>query len=252
MSSSPSSYKAVLVESAGAPLALKDVPLGEPSSDEVLVKVIAGGICHMDAIVQTGYLGNAFPRIPGHEIVGDIVKVGEGVTAFRPGDRVGGSWGHLAVQFANRMGFKVVALSSGDSKRDFAKQLGAHQYIDTSTEDPIAALTALGGAAIIVATAPNAKAISPLVQGLRSLGKLLVLAPVGNIEFDTTAMTRRGASVHTWPSGNILDAEETLEFAKLHGIKCLIEKFLLKDADKAMGHMLSGAVRFRSVLVMDE
>ncbi|KPM46012.1 hypothetical protein AK830_g440 [Neonectria ditissima] len=336
----PSSYKAVVVESAGAPLTLKDIPLGAVAAGQVLVKVIACGICHTDAIVQAGYLGNAFPRVPGHEIVGDVVKVGDGVTAFHPGDRVGGSWhgghdgtcrecqrglhqmcqaakahgvtvdggfaeyvavqaeavvrvprtmdpaeaapllcaglttfngirrmgvepgglvavqglgglGHLAVQFASRMGFRVVALSSGAVKRDFAMQLGAHRYVDTSVEDPVEALAGLGGAALIVATAPNAKAIAPLVKGLRSLGKLLVLAPVGGIEFDTTVMTRRGASVHTWPSGNILDAEETLEFAKLHGVKCLVEKFPLKDAEKAMARMLSGHVRFRSVLVMD-
>ena len=163
-----------------------------------------------------------------------------------------GGLGHLAVQFANRMGFNVVAISSGNSKRDFAKQLGAHQYIDTSVEDPIKALNTLGGAALIVATAPEAKVITPLVHGLRSQGKLLVLAPVGNVEFDTTALLRRGLSIHSWPSGTILDAEETLAFSKLHKVKCMVEMFPLKDVNKAMDQMLSGAVRFRSVLIMDK
>ncbi|KAI8279047.1 alcohol dehydrogenase [Colletotrichum sp. SAR 10_98] len=162
-----------------------------------------------------------------------------------------GGLGHLAIQYANRMGYKVVALSSGSSKKDFAEKLGAHHYVDTSAEDPVKALTALGGADLIVATAPHAKAISPLVNGLRSLGRLLVLAPVGNVEVDTTVLLRKGASVLSWPSGNITDAEETLEFSKTHGVKCLVEKFPLEKVNEAMGHMLTGSVRFRSVLVVD-
>lgn len=96
-----------------------------------------------------------------------------------------GGLGHLAVQYASKMGYKVVALSRGNDKNDFAKQLGAHEYIDTSAEDPVKALQKLGGADMIVATAPNPKGISPLVSGLAPRGKLVVLAPVGPVEFDS-------------------------------------------------------------------
>ncbi|CAI0652012.1 unnamed protein product [Colletotrichum noveboracense] len=336
----PSSYKIAVAETPGSPLVLKDIPMPTIGDKQVLVKVLACGVCHTDAVVAAGYFGNSFPRVPGHEIIGDVVQVGSAVKEVKPGDRVGGSWhgghdgtcrecsrglvqmcqneeahgvtldggfgeyvlmrsqaivrvpadmdpaeaaplmcagltsfngirkmgieagslvavqglgglGHLAIQYANRMGYKVVALSSGSSKKDFAEKLGAHHYVDTSAEDPAKALTALGGADLIVATAPHAKAISPLVNGLRSLGKLLVLAPVGNVEIDTTVLLRKGASVLSWPSGNITDAEETLEFSKVHGVKCLVERFPLEKVNEAMGHMLTGSVRFRSVLVVD-
>ncbi|KAF4877793.1 Alcohol dehydrogenase patD [Colletotrichum siamense] len=336
----PSSYKIAVAEAPGSPLALKDIPMPTVGDKQVLVKVLACGVCHTDAAVAAGYFDNSFPRVPGHEIIGDVVQVGSAVEEVKPGDRVGGSWhgghdgtcrecsrglvqmcqneeahgvtldggfgeyvlmrsqaivrvpadmdpaeaaplmcagltsfngirkmgieagslvavqglgglGHLAIQYANRMGYKVAALSSGSSKKEFAQELGAHHYIDTSAEDPVKTLTSLGGADLIVATAPYAKAISPLVNGLRSLGKLLVLAPVGNVEIDTTVLLRKGASVLSWPSGNITDAEETLEFSKTHGVKCLVEKFPLEKVNEAMDHMLTRSVRFRSVLVVD-
>lgn len=162
-----------------------------------------------------------------------------------------GGLGHLAIQYANKMGFKVIALSSGDQKKEFARQLGAHGYIDVSKEDPCAKLMELGGAAMIVATAPNPQAISPLVGGLQAGGHLLVLAPVGNIEVDTVALLMKGASVSSYPSGHALDAEETISFTQLHGVRCMVEKFPLADAQKAWDHTLSGNVRFRSVLVME-
>lgn len=161
-----------------------------------------------------------------------------------------GGLGHLALQYASRMGYKVIALSSGSDKKDFATKLGAHGYIDSSKEDPAQTLQKLGGADMIVATAPNPKAISPLVAGLAPRGKLVVLAPVGPVEFDTVAMVMKGASVHGWPSGHQLDSEEAIAFAQTHGVKCLIEKFPLKDVQEAFDHMTSGNVRFRAVLTM--
>lgn len=161
-----------------------------------------------------------------------------------------GGLGHLAVQYANKMGYKVAVLSSGDSKRDFAKQLGAHVYIDTSKEDPAKALMELGGAQMICSTAPNPKAMSPLVGGLAPGGKLLVLAPMGPVPFDTAMMVNKGASVHGWPSGHALDSEEAIAFADTHGVKCFVEKFPLKDFQKAFDSMTSGKVRFRAVLTM--
>lgn len=149
------------------------------------------------------------------------------------------------------MGYKTVALSHGDSKREFAAHLGAHEYIDTSKEDAAKRLQEIGGADMICATAPNPKAISSLVDGLGPRGKLLVLAAAGKIEVDTIALINRGQSVHGWPSGHALDSEETIAFSRSHGIKCLVEKFSLEDANKAFEHMLSGKARFRAVLVME-
>lgn len=161
-----------------------------------------------------------------------------------------GGLGHLGVQYANKMGYKVVALSSGSDKKDFATKLGAHHYIDTSKEDSAQALQKLGGADMLVVTAPNPKAISPLVGGMAPRGKLVVLAPVGPVEFDTTPMVIKGISVSGWPSGHAHDAEEAIDFAQTHGVKCMIEKFPLKDAQKGFDHMTSGSARFRAVLTM--
>lgn len=145
-----------------------------------------------------------------------------------------------------------MALSSGTSKKDFATQLGAHHYIDTSKGDVNQQLQKLGGAALIVATAPNPKAIGPLTGGLQAGGHLLVLSPCGNIEVNTVDLILKAMSVAGYPSGHALDSEEAIAFTKLHDIKCLVEPFPLKDAQKAYDHMMSGKVRFRAVLVMDK
>ncbi|KAI0127105.1 alcohol dehydrogenase GroES-like domain-containing protein [Xylariales sp. AK1849] len=335
----PKTYKAAVFESKGASIVLKDVDLKQPGPKQVLVKVIACGVCHSDCFVQNGSLGDVFPRVPGHEFIGDVAAVGEGVSRVSIGDRVGGPWhgghdstcrqcargqfqmcdnkkvngvshdggyaqyaliaeeatvrvpqdadpaetapllcagvtvfnavrklhveqgnlvaiqgigglGHLAVQYANKMGYHTVAISSGESKEDFARSLGAHAYIDTSKADAVKKLQEMGGAAMIVATAPNPKTIGPLVGGLQPGGKLLVLAPVGPVEFDTGALVMLGASVHGWPSGHALDSEEAIKFAQDHGVKSMIEKFSLEDAQKALDHCVSGKARFRAVLVI--
>lgn len=162
-----------------------------------------------------------------------------------------GGLGHLAVQYAHKMGFKVVALSSGSKKKGFALKLGADEYVDTTAVDPCEALQKMGGAALIVATAPNPDAIGPLTGGLMTNGKLLVLAPCGDIKVSTLTLILKGTQVCGWPSGHALDSEEAIAFTKLKDIKCMVEKFPLVDAQKAFDHMLSGNVRFRSVLVME-
>ncbi len=162
-----------------------------------------------------------------------------------------GGLGHLALQYASKMGYMVVALSSGSDKKDFAMQLGAHHYIDMSAEDATAALQKLGGANMIVSTVPSGKAISPLVAGLAPLGKLVVLAPVGPVEFDTVTMVMKGTSVHGWNSGHQLDSEDAIAFAHTHGVKCIIERFpFLTSHQKAFERMEAGKVRFRSVLTL--
>jgi D-arabinose 1-dehydrogenase-like Zn-dependent alcohol dehydrogenase len=150
------------------------------------------------------------------------------------------------------MGYRTVALSSGDMKRQFAMDLGAHEYIDSSKGDVNQQLQEMGGAALIVATAPNAAAIGPLTGGLQAGGKLLVLSPCGMIEVKTYHLIGKAVSVSGYPSGHALDSEEALAFTKLHGVKCLVEPFPLHEAQKAYEHMTSGAARFRAVLVMDK
>jgi D-arabinose 1-dehydrogenase-like Zn-dependent alcohol dehydrogenase len=150
-----------------------------------------------------------------------------GITVFNslrnqriiPGDVVGvqglGGLGHLALQYANKMGYKVVAISSSASKEKFAKDLGAHEYIDGSKEDIGQALQKLGGAACIIFTAPNAKLIPGLISGLAPLGKLLVLAAAGPVEINPSAMLQKALSIVTWPSGHALDSEEAIEYVSL-------------------------------------
>jgi len=161
-----------------------------------------------------------------------------------------GGLGHLAVQYASKMGYRTVVISSGDTKRQLSHELGAHDYIDTSKEDPVKKLAEMGGAALVVATAPNSKAITPLTGALQAGGKILILAIAGKIEFDTVAMVINGLSICGWPSGHALDAEEAIAFAQTHGVRCRIEKFPMAEATQATELMTSGKVRFRSVLTM--
>ena len=131
-----------------------------------------------------------------------------------------GGLGHLGVQYARKMGYRTVALSSSDKKKDFAKKLGANDYIDGSKEDQGEALQKIGGAALIVVTAPDPKHISGLLNGLAPGGKLLILAPVGDVPVNTVAMITKGLSVHGWPSGHALDSEEAIQFAFHHDVNC--------------------------------
>ena len=162
-----------------------------------------------------------------------------------------GGLGHLALQYTNKMGYRTVAISSSDAKQKFAKDLGAHQFIDGSKGDVGEQLQKLGGAACIILTAPEAKLIPPLLNGLGPLGKLLILAAAGPTEINTAAMIGKGLSVVAWPSGHSLDSEEAIEFAMTHGVNCMIEKFPMDKANEALEHMVSGKVRFRAVLTMD-
>jgi len=149
------------------------------------------------------------------------------------------------------MGYRTVAISSSDAKEKFARELGAHDYIDGSKQDVSQELQKLGGAACIMFTAPNPKLVDGLIKGLAPMGKLLVLAAAGEITVNTGVMIQGALSVQAWPSGHALDSEEAIEFAQVHGVKCLVERFKLDDAQKAIDHMLSGQVRFRGVLVFD-
>ncbi|KFY07549.1 hypothetical protein V492_07040 [Pseudogymnoascus sp. VKM F-4246] len=336
----PKSYKAAVVDKANGPFTIKTVDLKQPSSKEILIKSLACGVCFSDVGIASGEFGECFPRTPGHEVVGDVVAVGDGVTHIKKGDRVGGPWhgghdgtcrscqrglfqtcdngevnglsrdggfaeyvllraeavvrvpreidpaevapllcagvtvfngirkmhveqgalvavqglgglGHLAVQYAKKMGYEVVALSTSDDKEDFAKKLGADHFINTKSKDVGAELMKLGGAAIIVQTAPNPKVIAGLVGGLAPLGRLLSLAPSGLAEVDTVSLVVKAASVSGWASGHALDSEEAIRFASVHGVKCMIEKYPFDKVQEAVDSLKAGKPRFRNVLVME-
>ncbi|KAI4196906.1 MAG: hypothetical protein LQ348_002229 [Seirophora lacunosa] len=342
----PKTYKAAVFNKANEKLAIEDIELKQPEQGHVLIKILANGVCHSDALVQSGGMGNPFPMIPGHEMIGSVAAVGPGEKKWKVGDRVGGPWhgghdgnaiawhtargaanlqakmcdngtvngvyrnggyaeycdlrseavvavpsdvdpaafcpllcagvtvfnsmrqqhispgemvavqglgglGHLAVQYASKMGYRTVALSSSGAKEKFARDLGATDYIDGSKEDHSEGLQRLGGASLIVATAPDPSILGKLVTGLGVLGKLLILAPCGEVSVNTIPMIGKGLSVTCWPSGHATDSEEAISFARLHGVKCMIEKFPLEKANEAYEHMLNGKARFRAVITMD-
>jgi D-arabinose 1-dehydrogenase-like Zn-dependent alcohol dehydrogenase len=148
------------------------------------------------------------------------------------------------------MGYEVVALSSGDDKEAFARELGAHHYINTKSKDVAAELKKLGGAEVIIQTAPSPKAFNGLVGALAPEGTLLSLAPVGPVEVDTMALLS-AIKVTGWPSGHALDSEEAIRFAKNHGVKCMVEKYPFADVQKAIDSLAAGKPRFRNVLVFE-
>src|SRR5882762_5636273 len=122
-----------------------------------------------------------------------------------------GGLGHLGVQYARRMGFNTVAINRGRDKEDLARQLGAHHYIDATAQDVVSELQKLGGAKVILATAPNAQAISVLVDGLAPSGKLLVpAAPAAPLTVNVFSLITRRSSVAGWYSGTASDSQDTL------------------------------------------
>jgi D-arabinose 1-dehydrogenase-like Zn-dependent alcohol dehydrogenase len=305
------------------------------------VKIDACGICHSDSLVKEGlWPGLQYPRVPGHEVAGRIDAVGENVTAWKTGQRVGVGWhgghcfvcepcrrgdfamcinrkvtgidfdggyaeymiapapalaaipdelpaeeagpfmcagvtvynalrnsgarvgqlvavhgigglGHLGVQYARRMGFKTVAINRGNDKEPLARQLGAHRYIDSVATDASAELQKLGGARVILATAPNAQAISPLVDGLAPDGVLLVpAAPAEPLMIGVLPLIMGRRSVAGWYSGTARDSQDTLEFSALSDVHPMIEKYPLERVAEGYEQMSSGKVRFRVVLTM--
>ncbi len=184
-----------------------------------------------------------------------------GVTTFNalraanaaPGALVGiqgiGGLGHLGVQYAKALGYRVAAIARGSDKADLAKQLGADHYIDSAAENPGTALTALGGAAVIVATAASGASMGPLVAGLRPRGQLVVVgAAFDPIEVNTTDLIFGGRSVVGSLTGSAIENEDNLAFSAANGIAPLIEVMPFEQAPQAYERMMSGQARFRVVL----
>lgn len=173
----------------------------------------------------------------------------------RPGDLVAvqgiGGLGHLGIQFANKFGYKTVAIGRGAQNEALAKKLGAKVYIDSKASDPAKALQELGGAKVILATAPDSKAMSALIDGLSVNAKLIVIgATFDPIEVTPLQLILATRSIQGWPSGTAADSEDCLRFSELSGIRPMIETYPLEKAAEAYARMMSGHAEFRVVLKM--
>ena len=175
----------------------------------------------------------------------------------RAGDLVAvqgiGGLGHLGIQFARQMGFRTAAIGRGGDKEALVKQLGAHHYIDADAGAPAAALKAVGGAVVILATAPDSKAISALVDGLAPDGKLVIVgAGLEPLSITPLQLIFPRRTVRGWPSGTAKDSEDTLQFSSLSGVRPMIERYPLEKVAEAYDQMISGRARFRVVLTMSK
>jgi D-arabinose 1-dehydrogenase-like Zn-dependent alcohol dehydrogenase len=186
-----------------------------------------------------------------------------GITTFNalrhsgagPGDLVAvlgiGGLGHLGIQWANKFGYKVAAIGRGSESAALAKKLGASVYIDNKVTNPAQELQKLGGAQVILATAPSSKAMSEVIDGLAPNGKLMVVgATMDPIEVTPVQLITGSRAIQGWASGTPTDAEDTLRFAELTGVRPMIETYPLEKAAEAYARMMSGNAQFRVVLTM--
>ena len=196
--------------------------------DAEAAPLLCAGITTFNALRHSG----AFP--------GDLVAV-QGI----------GGLGHLGIQFANKFGYKVAAIGRGSENAQLAKKLGATVYIDSKATNAAEALQKMGGAKVILATAPSSKAMSELIDGLGPNGKLMVVgAAFDPIEVTPVQLISRSRTIQGWASGTPIDSEDTLLFAELTGVRPMIETYPLEKAAEAYARMLSGNAQFRVVLTM--
>ncbi|WP_277554783.1 alcohol dehydrogenase [Halobaculum limi] len=331
--------KAARVPEPGAEFEVVDVDTPEPAAGEVRIAVDACGICHSDAFVKEGaYPGIDYPRIPGHEVAGRVDAVGDDVTAWSEGDRVGVGWhgghcfecdacrrgdfqqcenaqitgiaydggyaeyltapvealaaipddldavdaapllcagvttfnalrntdarpgdlvavqgvgglGHLGIQYARAAGFETVALSRSPDKEDLAYELGADHFVNTAEADAAEALQGLGGADVVLATAPAAPAIESVIDGLGTDGRVVVVGVPGeDVGVNAQSLVGVRGGVEGWASGNARDSQDTLEFSDLREITPEVETFALDEVDAAYDRMIENEARFRVVL----
>jgi D-arabinose 1-dehydrogenase-like Zn-dependent alcohol dehydrogenase len=172
----------------------------------------------------------------------------------RAGDLVGilglGGLGHLGVQFARKMGFQTVAITRGREKEASARELGAHYFFASTSDNVAAELTRLGGAQVLLATAVNAKAMSAVIDGLDINGRLVVVGSSADpIAVLPQQLIRERRSVRGWPSGSAIDSQDALAFSALTGVRPVIETMPLERAAEAYERMMNGKARFRMVLI---
>lgn len=206
----------------------------------------------------------ALARIPDGLSFAEAAPMGcAGVTTFnglrrsraKAGDRVAilgvGGLGHLGILWANAMGFETIAIARGNAKAKDAKDLGAHHYIDSTAGDVAAALQALGGAHVVLATAANSEAMAATAGGLAAEGELVIIgATVDPMPLVPLGLIMGGHRVVGHPSGTAADIEDTMNFAVLSGVRPRIEEMPLTDAAAAYARMDDGSARYRMVLTM--
>jgi alcohol dehydrogenase, propanol-preferring len=162
-----------------------------------------------------------------------------------------GGLGHLGLQYANKLGYRVAAIARGTDKAVLAEKLGAHHYIDSAAVDPAKALQELGGAVAIVATAASGASMSPLVAGLAPRGQLIVVGAADDpIEVSTADLIFGGRSIIGSLTGTSIENEANLQFSATHGVAPMTEVMSFEDAPAAYERMMSGGARFRVVLDM--
>jgi len=332
--------KAAQIPNAGGDFEIVEREIPRPGAGQVLIKVQACGICHSDVLTKEGWPGIVYPRVPGHEVAGVIHELGERVTAWKKGQRVGVGWhggqdgtclscrrgdfrncrnllipgisydggyqeymvapvealaaipdslsdveaapllcagittfnalrhcgalpgdlvavqgvgglGHLGIQFANKFGYKVAAIGRGPENAALATKLGASVYIDSKAADAAKELQKMGGAQVILATAPNSKAMSELIDGLGPNGTLMVVgATTDAIEVTPVQLIFGSKRIQGWAAGTPTDSEDTLRFAELSGVRPMIETLPLEKAAEGYARMMSGKAQFRVVLTM--
>jgi D-arabinose 1-dehydrogenase-like Zn-dependent alcohol dehydrogenase len=204
------------------------VPIPDSLSDVDAAPLLCAGITTYNSLRHAG----ALP--------GDLVAV-QGI----------GGLGHLGIQFAAAFGFKVAAIGRGSQNEVLAKKLGANIYIDSKATNPADELQRLGGARVIMATAPDSKAMSGLIGGLGPNGKLLVIgASFDPIEVAPVQLIIGSKAIQGWAAGTPADSEDTLRFAELRGVRAMIETYPLEKAADAYARMMSGKAEFRVVLTM--
>lgn len=206
---------------------------------------------------------HALARIPGElDAIDAAPLLCAGVSTFnalrksnvQPGDVVAvqgiGGLGHLGLQYAAAAGFETVAISRGTEKRDVAFELGADHYIDSTVTDPAEELMHLGGASVLIATAPHSEAIESVVSGLAIHGQLIPLGvPDDDVGIDVIDLIENQRSIKGHSSGTARESQDALEFSSLRDITPMVETFPLEDAAAAYDHMMSNEVKFRAVLV---
>jgi len=204
------------------------VAIPEILSDAEAAPLLCAGITTYNALRHSG----AFP--------GDLVAV------------VGiGGLGHLGIQFASKFGYKVAAIGRGSENASLARKLGASVYIDSRSTNAAEALQKLGGAQVILVTAPSSKAMSELIDGLGPNGKLMVIgATFDPIEVTPVQLIIGSRTIQGWAAGTPADSEDTLRFAELSGVRPMIETYPLEKVAEAYARMLSGNAQFRVVLTM--
>jgi D-arabinose 1-dehydrogenase-like Zn-dependent alcohol dehydrogenase len=333
--------KIAQISNPGGDFQIVEREIPEPGAGHVRIKVQACGVCHSDVLTKEGaWPGIEYPRVPGHEVAGVIDEVGDGVSEWKKGQRVGVGWhgghdgtcllcrrgdfrnclnlkipgisydggyqqymvapvealapipeslsdveaapllcagittydalrrsgarpgdlvavqgigglGHLGIQFASKFGYKVAAIGRGSENASLAKKLGANVYIDSKATNAAEALQKMGGAQVILATAPSSKAMSDLIDGLGPNGKLIVVgATFDPIEVTPIQLISGSRTIQGWAAGTAADSEDTLRFAELTGVRPMIETYPLEKAAEAYARMLSGNAQFRVVLTM--